>query len=63
MLVTIEIDADINSISSKLPLYDDEIYCSVEDIFLLYNVLSTKVGSEPVPFSKMLMMVLKLDDT
>ena len=60
MFVTIEIDAD-NIVASVEVADDAEIYCGVEVTLVFIYVFGTNVTTEPVPFSKMLIIVSKDD--
>jgi hypothetical protein len=59
ILVTIEIDADIKLLS-VIVADDAEIYCCVPVTLILLFVFETIVGTTFNPFSKILIIVLKL---
>ena len=61
MFVTIEIDADI-AFTSVDVADDAEIYCTAGVTLMLFCVFNTNDGSEPVPFSNILIILLKLDE-
>jgi hypothetical protein len=60
IFVTIEIDADI-AFTSVCVADDAEMYCGVDVTLILFTVFRTSVGKEPVPFSNILITLLKLE--